>query len=584
MIVNIKMRLKNLNTLRNQILSIFLIVMIIVLTIVSIMVNNQVGKLMTETTEKQIKQTAIEANGRMETLYKQIDTLSNQLVTNGTVQQTLLDLQNGESIDFAKRQSLIRVINNLHAYSDGIYSFELYSKEGKRMYPFGEKKLSSVIDDKWVKKAESEKGRLVWVGKDPKNSNYSYAIRRVSLMDRWYSNGGYLVVKIINSYFHLEESTLNPGEKDYMMLLDRDLAPITDNYGINIQYFLQEGFQTIKVNKKEYMIVKQSSLKTGWTLVILKPTSFLKERVSTVRNATLYSGAIGFFIFLISSIILATMITRPIKKLTNTMKNAKMDELKINSESASSLEIVELNRTYNQMVENTNHLIQVVYEKELLRSQTELKALQAQIDPHFLYNTLNALYWSLDEKGEEELAEIVIAMSGLFRYTIGNEKSGEWVTIQAALEQIERYLQIMKMRLGDRLEWEIIAPSELLSVKIPKLIIQPLVENAIMHGIENSREQGTIQVKIQKIKNSSSIQVTVEDNGPGIELETLKTLNLAIQNDNVSSFKGMGMALTNVNKRIKLYYNELDLKGLRLKSELGKGTMVIFDIPDKGGE
>ncbi len=558
--------------------------MVIVLSIVSIMVYNQVGTLMKDTTEKQIKQTAVEANGRMETLYKQIDTLSNQLMTNETVQQILLGLKNGESVDFAKRQSLIRVINNFLAYSNGISSFELYSSEGNRIFPFGEKNLSSVIDEKWVKEAEAEKGRLVWVGKDPKNSNYSYAIRRVSLMDRWFSNGGYLVVRILNSYFQVEESYLSPGEKDYMMLLDRDLTPITDNYGIDIQKFLLEGYESIKVNKKQYMIVTQPSTKTGWTLVILKPTSFLNERVTPVRKATLLSGAIGFIIFVISSIILATMITRPIKKLTKTMKNAKMDELKINKESAASLEIIELNRTYNQMVENTNHLIQVVYEKELLRSQTELKALQAQIDPHFLYNTLNALYWSLDDRGEEDLAEIVIAMSGLFRYTIGNANSSEWVTIQAALDQIERYLQIMKMRLGERLLWEISVEPNLLAIKIPKLLIQPLVENAIMHGIESSREQGIVSVKIKRINDSSNLLVTVKDNGPGINREALKALNLAIKNDNVSSFKGMGMALTNVNKRIKLYYEGNDLSGLRLESEIGKGTTVLFEVPDKGGE
>ncbi|MEH7611338.1 sensor histidine kinase [Gottfriedia acidiceleris] len=558
--------------------------MVIVLSIVSIMVYNQVGTLMKDTTEKQIKQTAIEANGRMETLYKQIDTLSNQLMTNETVQQILLGLKNGESVDFAKRQSLIRVINNFLAYSNGISSFELYSSEGNRIYPFGDKNLSSVIDEKWVKEAEAKKGRLEWVGKDPKNSNYSYAIRRVSLMDRWFSNGGYLVVRILNSYFQVEESNLSPGEKDYMMLLDRDLTPITDNYGIDIQKFLLEGYESIKVNKKQYMIVTQPSTKTGWTLVILKPTSFLNERVTPVRKATLLSGAIGLIIFVISSIILATMITRPIKKLTNTMKNAKMDELKINKESAASLEIIELNRTYNQMVENTNHLIQVVYEKELLRSQTELKALQAQIDPHFLYNTLNALYWSLDDRGEEDLAEIVIAMSGLFRYTIGNANSSEWVTMQAALDQIERYLQIMKMRLGERLFWEISVEPNLLAIKIPKLLIQPLVENAIMHGIESSREQGIVLVKIKRINDSSNLLVTVKDNGPGINREALNALNLAIKNDNISSFKGMGMALTNVNKRIKLYYEGYDLGGLRLESEIGKGTTVLFEVPDKGGE
>ncbi|MGE8078584.1 sensor histidine kinase [Peribacillus loiseleuriae] len=582
-ILSIRSRLKKMNTLRNQILAVFLFVMMIVLSIVSGMVYNQLGDLMQDNVEKQIKQTAVEANGRMEALYKQIDTLSNQLVTNDTVQQLLLGLVNGESMDFEKWQSLTKVVNNIHAYSDGISSFELYTTEGKRIYPFDDKSISNVINERWVKMADKEKGRLVWVGKDLNNENYSYAIRRVSLMNRSFSHGGYLVIRISNSYFQVKEIVRGNGDEDYMMLLDRDLTPITRDYGIDIQNVLLERYKTVMISKKEYMIVKESSKLTGWTIVILKPMSFLMESVSTVRTVILYSGTIGFVIFLISAVLLATMITRPIKKLTKTMKHAKMDELKLNPENSSSLEIIELNRTYNQMVENTNHLIQVVYEKELLRSRTELKALQAQINPHFIYNTLNALYWSLEEREEEDLAGIVIAMSELFRYTIGNSKSDEWVTIQDELEHIDRYLKVMKMRLGDRLLWNISAPEEYLNVKIPKLMIQPLVENAILHGIEKKRKQGYVLIKIEKVDNSSNLEITVEDNGLGIESETLKNINQEIENNGVSSFKGMGMALTNVNKRLRLYYDGCNLTELHLISEHGKGTKVAFEIPSIGG-
>jgi two-component system, sensor histidine kinase YesM len=581
-IIIFRSRLKRFNTLRNQILAIFLVVMMIVLSIVSIMVYKQVGSLMKNNAELQIQQTAVEANGRMETLYKQIDTLSNQLVTNGTVQQLLLSLADGKNLDFANRQSLISVIRNFLAYSDGISSFELYSREGKRIYPFDDKKLSSRLDVRWISAADYEKGRLVWVGKDPNNKNYSLAIRRVSLMDRWYSSGGYLVVRISNDYFQVKESTAN-NEKDYMMLLDRDLTPITSNDGMNIQRIIRNGYKTVKVDKKEYMIVKETSQLTGWTLVILKPTSFLLQGVSVVRTAILFSGAIGYIIFLISSIFLATLITRPIKNLTNTMKNAKMDELEPNPESSSSIELIELNQTYNQMVEKTNHLIQEVYEKELLRSRTELKALQAQIDPHFLYNTLNAFYWSLEEKGEDELGELVIAMSELFRYTIGNGKSDDWVTIRDELNHIERYLQLMKMRLGDRLIWDISIRIDLRDVRIPKLTIQPLVENAIMHGIENKRTQGIISIRVEEIEGSTNIRVTVEDNGSGMEAETLHDLKRVIENDGISSFRKVGIALTNVNKRLQLYYEGFNLSGIQLYSELGKGTIVTFEIPGKGG-
>lgn len=571
--------IKKHNTLRNQILAVFLSVMLVVLAFVSLVVYDQLGGFFRQNAERQVQQTAKEANGRMETMYKQIDTLTNQLMTNSTVQKMLLEMLEGESMDYGKLESLIKIINNTYAYSDGISSIELYNAEGKRIYPFDGKNIFNVIDSKWVKAADKEKGRLVWTGKAAGNSAYSAAIRRVSLMDRWFTNGGYLIVRISNSYFQMQGNNDENGQNDYMMLLDRDLTPITNDYGLDIKSIIQQKEQSIIIHDQEYMAVTEKSAVTGWTFVILKPMSFLLQGVSKVRAVIFLAVSIGFLLFVISSIVLATMITRPIKKLTNTMKNAKMDELKLNPESNSSLEFIELNNTYNKMVKRTNHLIQVVYEKELLRSRTELKALQAQIDPHFLYNTLNALYWFLEEKEEEELAEIVISMSELFRYTIGNRSSSEWVTIHDELDHIERYLLLMKMRLGDRLLWKITAPPQLLGVKIPKLIIQPLVENAIQHGIENKRRQGTVIIHLEESAERDTIKITVQDNGPGIGQTELHQLNEEIKKENVSSFKGIGMALTNVNKRLSLYYKSNSLAGLHLESELGSGTKVVFEIP-----
>lgn len=571
--------IKKYNTLRNQILAVFLSVMLVVLSFVSLVVYDQLGGFFRQNAERQVQQTAKEANGRMETMYKQIDTLTNQLMTNSTVQKMLLEMLEGESMDYVKLESLIKIINNTYAYSDGISSIELYNAEGKRIYPFDGKNIFNVIDSKWIKAADKEKGRLVWTGKAAGNSDYSAAIRRVSLMDRWFTNGGYLIVRISNSYFQMQGNNDENGQNDYMMLLDRDLTPITNDYGLDIKSIIQQKEQPIIIRDQEYMAVTEKSAVTGWTFVILKPMSFLLQGVSKVRAVIILAVSIGFLLFVISSIVLATMITRPIKKLTNTMKNAKMDELKLNPESNSSLEFIELNYTYNKMVKRTNHLIQVVYEKELLRSRTELKALQAQIDPHFLYNTLNALYWSLEEKEEEELAEIVISMSELFRYTIGNRSSSEWVTIHDELDHIERYMRLMKMRLGDRLLWKITAPPKLLGVKIPKLIIQPLVENAIQHGIENTRIQGTVLIHLEESAKRDTVKITVQDNGPGIDKAELHQLNEEIKKENVSSFKGIGMALTNVNKRLSLYYKSNSIAGLNLESESGSGTKVVFEIP-----
>lgn len=133
------------------------------------------------------------------------------------------------------------------------------------------------------------------------------------------------------------------------------------------------------------------------------------------------------------------------------MRSTRLGILKPIENVSSTMEIQELNYSYNKMVDNINELIQLVYEKELSRSHTELKALQAQINPHFLFNTLDVLYWSLLDRDEDQLAEYVVAMSDLFRYTITGSSKGGWVKLQDELEHVKRYLLIMKMRFEDRL-------------------------------------------------------------------------------------------------------------------------------------
>nr|WP_240511846.1 sensor histidine kinase [Paludifilum halophilum] len=579
----IKDRLKKLNTLRNQILSVYLVVMLFVLAIVSFFVYNQVSTLVKSHAEKQIKQTAIEANGRMETLYKQVDTLSSQLVTNETIQQQLLSTAKGNHLNFSEKQTIARIIGNYQVYSDGIQSFELYSADGNRIYPFDDKHLSDRIDRKWIEKADAYKGKAVWAGKDPYNGDFSLSIRRVSLLDRSFAKGGYLVTRIYNSYFQVNNIDHREGHREFMMLLDQSSTPITSNYKGNIEGVLEGKKQSVTIDGTDYLVVKERSKLTGWTLVILMPMTLLVEGVSVVRASILLSGGIGLVIFLISSFFLSDFITKPIHKLTTTMKSAELDQLKRSPEMFSSIEIIELNHTYNRMAEDINHLIQEVYEKELLRSRTELKALQAQMDPHFLYNTLNALYWSLVEREEEDLAELVVSMSNLFRYTIRNSEEDEWVRIRDEMEQIERYLQLIQMRLGDRMIGDISVEPQHLDCRIPRLTIQPLVENAIVHGIENKTEQGRVVVKTMNAETPGHIKIMVQDNGKGIDPKKAEIINRTVKNKGISSFKGQGRALSNVNKRLHLYYEKMDLPDLQVESTPGAGTSVTIEIPAEGG-
>lgn len=568
------------NTLRNQILIVYLMVMMLVLLLVGGITYIIVVDLIKDKAEKQMQQTALQATGRMASLYQQIDNTTIQVATNAEVQQLLEKDTAGKRPTFKERQQLMERMNKLQIYSDGIASIQLYTKDFNRVVPLDNYDLTKRVDEKWIKQAEREEGGLVWIGRDPNNPNFFLAIRQVSLLNQSFSSGGYLLVQMNSDYFQLMNSGELLRNEDYMIVLDQNGNIVTTNYPRELAGVFNESI--IPIDGNDFMVVKEKSEKTGWTLVILTPVKALMEGVSLLRTATFLTGIFGFIIFVILSYFLSTMITRPIFKLTRVMKHRNKGELILNSELSSTVEIEELNHAYNQMADEINHLIQVVYEKELLRSQTELKALQSQINPHFLFNTLNAIYWSLEGNDEEELAELIITLSELFRYTIDSDSNSEWVTIKQELNHIEKYMQIMKFRL-EHVTWNITVPKEYENVKIPKLLIQPLVENAIIHGISKKIESGIVTVIIEKSNTANRLLCKVIDNGQGMDVDKVNMVNKQIKKQGESNPGGTGIALENVNKRLRLYYKNDNVNGVTIRSELTTGTCCSFEIPLNGG-
>ncbi|MFS0862347.1 sensor histidine kinase [Fredinandcohnia sp. 179-A 10B2 NHS] len=577
-------QLKKWNTLRNQILFVFLVVMIIVLFIVSLLTLRQVSSLLKNNAEKQIQQVAIEANGRMESLFEQINMSSKLVITDEEVQRTLTKVYDGNDVTFNDRQQLMGRINRIIGNTYGIASFQLFSHKQQLVLPLGDIALMNRFNKDWFVEADRAQGGLVWLGDDPNDINNFLAIRRVNLMERRYINGGYLLFSINRNHFQFanEKSDFN----QYSILVDQEQQPIIQNYNGDVSSIIQSEKTTVHLDKQDYLVTKQSSRKTGWTVLILTPVSELTEGITMIRTGILLSGVVGLLIFTVCSFLLSTIITRPILRLTKTMQRAGEGALTLTPSVASVNEITELNSTYNQLVKETNHLIQMVYQKEILRSRSELKALQAQINPHFLFNTLDALQWSLEEKNEEELAELVIAMSDLFRYTITKETDDDWVFLKDEIKHIGDYMEIMKMRFGERLQWQVTLPKQYELIKIPKLIIQPLVENAILHGAGNKAGNCHISVSVEPVRKGfkERIRISVQDNGSGMDKERLDWILQSMETGGTSSETGKGMAISNVYKRLKLYYKEFLQPDLSIKSTLHEGTRISFELPINGGE
>ncbi|UTR16044.1 sensor histidine kinase [Salipaludibacillus sp. LMS25] len=580
----IKQWLEKSNTLRNQILIIFTGTMTMILLLVGMITFNLVMDLLKDNAQSQIEHTANETLARIDSQFETIDIMTSQIATNPFVQQLLVDHSNRHLTAFDKRQSMHHVINSYLAYTNGITSFELYFTDYRRLFPLNELPLYERLDASKIQQAEDEKGRMVWGGFDPQDREAFITIKQINLLDDNFSHGGYLLTKINYDFFEFRsEYGQIDMETDYAVLVDNDDALITTNLPEDMmsEVELNTTAQVVVLQENEYVRVRVVSDDTGWSLIMFKPVNVLVTGLSGIGTAIIIAGAVGFIVFSITSYFLATLLTKPIYHLTQAMRFGKLGALKESPPIISTNEMTELNNTYNHMVETTNYLINVVYEKELTRHRAELKALQAQINPHFLFNTLEALYWTLEEK-DEDASNMILTMSQLFRYTISDSQREDWVTLHDEVDHIQRYLAIMKLRFTDRLTWGLYIDRNLLSCQIPKLLIQPLVENAIVHGIGNQLAAGKVTVTVTDQKND--IKISVRDDGAGMDTGTLEKLKQSMKTSLPITSDRTGLALGNIHKRLKLTYPNNANTSIDIVSQLRQGTTVTLIIPKKGVE
>jgi two-component system, sensor histidine kinase YesM len=276
---------------------------------------------------------------------------------------------------------------------------------------------------------------------------------------------------------------------------------------------------------------------------------------------------------------LSRSIYTPIKKLHDVTTTITKNDLQALMTNDNVDEITELGMSFNIMIGRIKELLDSKMKEQENLKRAELRALQAQINPHFLYNTLDTIIWMAEAKKTDQVVRIVSALSSFFRISLS--KGMDWITIGEEVERTRSYLTIQKMRYRDILDFKIEVEDEVTENTILKLILQPLVENALYHGIKNKRQGGTIIVRARK-KNQEEIILHVEDNGIGFTPEKLAQLRAELEDDSGDIMLESGFGIGNVNKRIRLYYGKP--YGLTVESEYNSGTCVTLIIPAKTGE
>lgn len=322
------------------------------------------------------------------------------------------------------------------------------------------------------------------------------------------------------------------------------------------------------INKKMYSISR--SEKTGWTVVDCVRVEELLRRSNEAQSIYVLVAMGLMAVALFFSRFVAKSITLPIQRLCDSMERVQEGDFSVSDIVVDSEnEIGSLTKSFNVMTQRIHELmVQNIREQEAKR-KSELKALQSQINPHFLYNTLDSIIWMAEGKKNEEVVLMTASLARLLRQSISNED--ELVSIGQEIEYARGYLTIQKMRYKDKLEFQIEVEPSILNIRLIKLVLQPVIENAIYHGLKYKESRGFLQVK--GFMKNGNVVLQVIDDGVGMDQETLDHIYERHKVD----YHSNGVGIYNVQKRLQLYYgNEY---GIVYESKVGEGTTATITIP-----
>ena len=335
-----------------------------------------------------------------------------------------------------------------------------------------------------------------------------------------------------------------------------------------------QGHFVQKVGSEPEFFVFNTLKTADWKIVGRVRLKELMRGAYHIRSITMIVVVLCILFTVILYFFISAALTDPILDLRQKMAQAESGNLEVRAESRNRDEIADLCHSFNVMIEKIKELLErnIQEQEELKRS--ELRTLQAQINPHFLYNTLDAIVWMTEANKKEEVVKITKTLSSFFRIVLS--RGEEWIEIAEELEHVRSYLAIQKMRYRDILDYRLEVDEDVLGFKILKLTLQPLVENAIYHGIKAKRGGGTVRVG-GHWEGGDRLRFEVCDDGAGMSGERLEQVRAILGEEILEASRYNGYGLKNVNQRIKLYYGKQ--WGLSVESGAGAGTRVSLVIP-----
>ncbi|WP_145324228.1 cache domain-containing sensor histidine kinase [Paenibacillus xylanexedens] len=460
------------------------------------------------------------------------------------------------------------------------------------MYPRDEQ---SLIQESWYQTASANPGIFMVLGQ-PKERNLTTHVRYKddeivsvarSITDE--ASGrvrGVIMIDLKLRSVSQAARNVTLGKSGYVMVTDAEGQSVYKPEHPLIEHIPTDWFPsgergtfTAETEGGALLFMYQSSTFTGWRTVGVFPT---RESISEVRQIQFYVVSFVFVVCLFglsASLWFSRSIAQPIFRLMSYMRRAETGNLRAGRWSDRADEIGMLGNSYNRMLAQIRQLISLNELRERQKRDAEMRSLQEHIKPHFLYNTLDTIHWMARKEGAEDVSGMVSALSRLFR--IGLSKGQDYIPLHSEIEHMTSYLQIQQTRYRDRLQYTLNIPEELRDLFVLKLLLQPLVENAIYHGIKGRRGPGHIRVEARL--EHSRLLLTVQDDGAGMSKERLAEMQhlleapLASLEASSPGITGKSYGMLNVQARIRLSFG--DEYGIVLESDEGEGTSVTVIHP-----
>ncbi|WP_338786941.1 sensor histidine kinase [Metabacillus sp. FJAT-53654] len=391
---------------------------------------------------------------------------------------------------------------------------------------------------------------------------------------------GEIEIQVMFSFMNHIAENLQSNEGEYVLILDSQGNPLYNPGHLSLKKFTREIGEQLTTSHGEKYIIKdkdyyfiQHMMNDQIHLLKVVPKEVMMIGAVYIGQSGVVILVISILLTILLSIIVSNQVAKPIVVLSKTMEHVEENNFSVNIVANRSDEIGLLYRKYKDMIERIKDLIEMDYKREMENRDAQFLALQAQINPHFLYNTLQVIGGMALKKNAKEIYDMTQRLALMFRYI--TNKRGDLVFIREEVSHLKNYLYIQKVRFGESISIQLFVDEAVNQGSIPLLSLQPIIENSFKHGFESKIERGTIKIDIQKVFDD--IEIVIEDNGVGMSKHTLDEVNRKLALDVDTQNRSIG--LKNVDARMKLYFGKE--YGIELYSKESEYTKVILTIPFK---